>query len=78
MYDYDINTPEGMAAAKLWTLALLQLLSEGGMWMVPRSGSIYKISTKTKTLIKLTGLPEPSITRVCHEIGWIVIDEFED
>lgn len=75
MEDYDLDTPEGMEDAKRWTLALLSTFNEGGAWLVPRTMSIYRVYPSTQTLVKVTGLPEPSITRVMLALGWKIRED---
>jgi hypothetical protein len=72
--EWDINTPEGMANARKWTLWLVSSIHDGGMWVVPRSKSTYKIYHRPRVAIKVSGEPEPSIQRVFRAIGWEVID----
>ena len=40
----DLDTPEGMEAAVVWTNRTMETLSVGGTWFVPRSASVV---TKT-------------------------------
>ena len=72
--NYDLDTTEGMENARRWTLYLLSQIVEGGVWCVPRSFSIYRISHQTRTATKLSGSAEPGITRVLLALGWKVDD----
>ena len=71
---YDIDTPEGMEEAKAWMHALLSQITDGGKWIVPRSGSVYTINHQTKTAHRAGYLPDPAIDRVLREMGWAVFD----
>jgi hypothetical protein len=73
MQDWDIDTPEGMEAAKRWTAALLERLNEGATWLVPRSSCIYRISNKRKLAVRVMG-DDSAITRVLKELGYRVFD----
>lgn len=70
--DFDLDDPMEMELAKLWTLALLTSIRQAGSWVVPRSRSIYIVDHRRQVLIKVTGDPEPAITRVAQAIGWTV------
>jgi hypothetical protein len=71
--NYDLDTPEGMANAKAWTEAHLKGITNGGIWVVPRSGGLYIVSHKKKE-VKFSGMVlEKCITRVMKELGWKII-----
>ena len=71
---YDINTPEGMDNAKVWMLALLSTLREGGKWAIPRSGAVYTFFHSTKTAHRAAYLTDKPTDQVLRELGWTVID----
>lgn len=68
----DINTPEGMAAAKEWTESFLSQLNEGGVWGIPRSNSGYVFSFENMTATCIAG-GEPIVEKVLAELGYRVI-----
>lgn len=69
----NIDTPEGMANAVAWQTKMIEVLVDGGRWLVPRSGTIYMIDKVNKRARKVLGLkPEPTITRVFEAMGWTV------
>jgi hypothetical protein len=70
----NVNTPEGMEFAKMWTRAHLARINEGGVWYVPRCCSTYTISHKDKTLTRHGLMPDAAINKVMAEIGWKVIE----
>jgi len=72
--NFDINTPEGMAYAKRWTLGMLSMIRDGGAWAVPRNASVYIVDHKAKTLTRSGMKPDPSINKVAAAIGWRVIE----
>ena len=72
--NYDLDTPEGMANAVSWTNSHLNMIREGGVWMVPRATSWYTVSHKDKTLTRRGMKPDTAINRVAKAAGWRVID----
>lgn len=71
--NYDLDTPGGMSNAIVWTNQCLNLLRDGGVWTVPRSGTVVTVvSHASKTLLVSSARPDPSITRVLREGGWNV------
>lgn len=75
--NWDISTKEGMANAVQWMKAHISRIAKGGLWIVPRSVSIYVIDHANKTATKRSGFPEPEIARVFRAMGWTVVDESE-
>ena len=73
----NIDTPRGMRDAVAWQKRLVATLNHGGMWIVPRSFSVFTIDHENKTATKLGGEPEPAIARVFEEMGWKVIQQQE-
>lgn len=70
----DINTKQGMAAAKAWTEQLLSTLNDGGTWAVPRSGTIIRFDkTNKKARVIHQMSPDISIERVLEAMGWEII-----
>ncbi len=71
--NFNIDTEEGMANAVAWQQKMIDVLADGGRWVVPRSGTIYMIDKTNKRARKVLGLkPEPTITRVFEAMGWTV------
>lgn len=71
---WDLNTAEGMENAIKWQLKLFSTLADGGKWIVPRSGTIFTVHHKTKTVVRALGFaPEPDIERVIRAAGWTVL-----
>lgn len=69
----NIDTKEGMAAAVAWTNHALGLLKEGGVWVVPRSGTtVLVVSHTPKQALVTSRLPDPVIQRVLRAAGWEV------
>lgn len=74
----NIDTPQGMREAIAWQTKLVNAITQGGRWVVPRSGSIYMIDKEGKRAKRVPGLlPEPTITRVFLAMGWTVEDASE-
>lgn len=71
----DIATPEGLAQAVAWQTTWVNRVSEGGVWMVPRSLTIIKIYHSTKTAVFVGGTHlEPDIVKVFKAMGWTCQD----
>lgn len=70
----NLDDPFEFEVAKVWTYRLLTSMKTGGKWIVPRSMSTYIVVHGPKMLVKVSGSPEPSITRVVTAIGWEVVD----
>lgn len=69
----NMNFPEGMQAAVEWTTQHVNRITNGGTWIVPRSGSIYQIFKDDKRVVVLAQLlPDPSIEEVFVAMGWTV------
>lgn len=73
----NISTKEGMAAAVAWQRNHLNTIREGGMWVIPRSGTVLKVSHAKKTLSLVANLlPElPDLRAVTEAMGWTLVDE---
>ena len=70
----DINTKQGMAAAKAWTEQLLSTLNDGGTWAVPRSGTIIRFDkTNKKARVIHQMSPDTTRERVLEVMGWEII-----
>ena len=72
----DISTRSGLAAAVEWQRNYLARVAEGGMWIIPRTGTILRVSHKDKTLTVVANLlPElPDLRRVTVAMGWNFVD----
>lgn len=72
--NYDIKTKEGMANAVAWTEKLFTLMSEGGVWGIPRSATIVRVYPSKKEVVITDGLMlEESLTRVVEAMGWTIV-----
>lgn len=71
--NYDLNTPEGLENSKLWLSNALMLLSDNGIWGIPRSSTVVRINKPKKlaTVIHQDS-PDVSIERVFEALGWTV------
>lgn len=56
--------------AKQWLVAHLGRINDGGSWGVPRSGSIYRVDHKNKTLTLTAGCGDRSTESLLPAIGW--------
>lgn len=74
--NYNLDTDEGMANAVLWTNNTLALLRDGGIWYVPRSGTVVTVvGHADKTARVRSFVPDPSIERVLRAGGWSIHEQ---
>lgn len=71
---YDLDTPEGMERAKIWMLAILSSIREGGQWTITRSLATYTIYHSKKEAHRPWYLFDAGADRVLRELGWTVYD----
>ncbi len=72
--DYDLDTTEGMNNAITWTRQMFDTVNDGGVWMVPRSMTMVRVSHTDKTATLVVGFaPDPSLRRVIEAMGWTVV-----
>lgn len=70
---FDIDTVGGMNRAVEWTRNMFEHLNEGGVWIVPRSGTIITVYKSKRHATILEGYePDPSLERVIKAMGWSV------
>ena len=75
--NYDLHTREGLENSKLWLSLALTLLSDNGIWGIPRSSTVVRINKQKKIATVLhQDSPDVSIELVFEALGWIV--EYED
>lgn len=73
--DYDLDTKAGVAQSVRWLNTHLSQIKDGGMWLIPRSGSAYEVRHTGKTAIKVMQvLADPSLDKVFRAAGWKVVD----
>lgn len=72
--NYDLTTKEGMDNAVSWTNYTLDLIKDGGVWAIPRSGTVVRISHKDKVAY-ISNDHEPDVIRVLEAAGWVVKQE---
>jgi hypothetical protein len=72
--NYDLSTPEGMKNAIEWQKKLVAAVNPGGVWIVPRSLSVYQIQHDERIAVKTCGDAEPDINKVFQAMGWTVIE----
>ena len=46
--NYNLDTDEGMANAVQWTTEHFAKLKDGGVWIVPRSGTLVRVNHTDK------------------------------
>lgn len=72
--NYDIETKEGLANSVAWTERLFALMSEGGVWHIPRSATTVRVYPSKKEVVITDGLMlEESLTRVIEAMGWTIV-----
>lgn len=72
--NYDLSTKKGMANCVKWTNDTLRHLKDGGIWMVPRSGTqvIMTDYNERKCRVVEGFAPDPSIIKVLRAGGWTI------
>lgn len=72
--NYDLDTKQGMVNAITWTKKLIAHLSDGGTWVIPRSGTVVTFDKKTQTaVVDAPFARDPSVTRVLKAMGWKIV-----
>jgi hypothetical protein len=69
---WNIDTSEGMKAAKTWQRRHFELLAHNATWGVPRAATVYQIDKHHHIAWRLIGPGDVAIERVMREIGWQV------
>lgn len=54
-----------------WTTMHLQRLKEGGVWLIPRTSSMYIIYHSEKSAARI-GMGDSAVEEVLTEMGWKV------
>lgn len=77
--NYDINTPKGMANSVQWTRKLLGQLKEGGVWIVPRSGTKVTVLNYAARRCRIEDgfASDIVIKKVIRASGWLIEGEKE-
>lgn len=65
----NINTPDGLNAAKAWTKRMIDSLKDGGFWMIPRSQSTYRFFKDSKEY-SVEGPGDSATDCVLYHMGW--------
>jgi len=72
--NHDFSTKEGLANAVTWTQEMLNVLTNRGTWVIPRSGTVVQVDKAMKTAyITRTKLPEDELELVLEAMGWTVV-----
>ena len=67
----DITKSQGMAEAKAWTQNLIDNINDGGVWLVPCSGTaIVFDKVNKKALVTHQLMPDIGIEMVLESLGW--------
>jgi hypothetical protein len=75
---YDLNTVGGMNRAVEWTRNLFESLRDGGVWVVPRSGTMVQVfKSERRVLITNGPRPDAAIADVIKNMGWTVTEKDE-
>lgn len=75
--NYDINTPQGMANSVKWTRKVMESLHQGGVWMIPRSGTqVIMLDYSARKCRVVDGFASDiSIKKVLRASGWLIEGE---
>lgn len=66
----NIDTPNGMLAACVWTQALIDNMKDGGRWDIPRSRCIVTFNKKDHTFTMTGEGVDTATCRVMEALGW--------
>ena len=73
---FDLNTVGGMNRAVEWTRNLFEGLKDGGMWIVPRSGTVVQVFKSERRVVIANGpMPDAAIADVIKSMGWAVTEK---
>ena len=71
--NYDLYTREGLENSKLWLSHALTMLSDNGIWGIPRSNTVVRINKPKKIATVIAqASPDVSIELVFEALGWTV------
>lgn len=71
--NFDVETKDGLKNSVEWTERMFGLINEGGSWAIPRSGTVVRVSHKTKTVTITDGMyPEHALRKVIRAMGWTI------
>jgi hypothetical protein len=64
-----------MNRAVEWTRNLFERLNDGGVWLVPRSGTVVRVFKSERRVIITNGpVPDAAIADVIKSMGWTVTE----
>jgi hypothetical protein len=67
-----------MNRAVEWTRNLFETLNDGGIWVVPRSGTVVQVFKSERRVIITNGpIPDEAIKGVVEHMGWAVAEKDE-
>lgn len=70
---YDLDTEDGMRRSIEWTERLFAVVSDGAVWVVPRSGThIHIFKDRKEVHIHKGFAPDDALARVIEAMGWTV------
>jgi len=67
----NINTAKGLDQAAAWTSSFINILRDGGTWVVPRSGTQVQVFHGSKTVV-IHGPEKETFEKVFAHMGWTV------
>jgi len=57
-----------------WTRQLLDMLNENGVWVIPRSGAVIRLVSRTNRVVAITnGSEEEYLQDLLRILGWRII-----
>ena len=76
--NYDVDTKEGLENSVQWTRRLFDVMNDGSMWGIPRSGTEVCIDKAAKVATITPGFaPEDALVKVIKAMGWTVVTKGE-
>ena len=71
----DITTEQGFRDAMKWTKDQLNMLHDGGVWVIPRTFSAVKVISHSKLEAEMIGIKrEPGIVAMIRAQGWKITE----
>ena len=71
--NHNTDTTEGMEFAIHWVkTVILPMIKEGGLWLVPRSFTVYELHHSQKRLVRKEGPGDQSVEDVFRAMKWNV------
>lgn len=62
-------------AAMRWTQQQMSLLADGGTWVIPRSGTMFRLESRERREVSVSDIKREEVVQdVLRALGWRIID----